>query len=55
LQLGEGEIDFVPIARALRQMDFQGVASVELSRHAHDAVNAARTALIRWRQAEAAA
>ncbi len=55
LQLGAGEIDFVPLAAALHEMGFQGVASVELSRHAHDAVNAARTALERWRQAEAAA
>lgn len=47
LQIGEGELDFAAIARALREVRFDGVASVELSRHGHAAVDAARVALER--------
>lgn len=47
LQIGEGELDWGAIGAALR--DWEGVASVELSRHSHDAPRAARTALERLR------
>ncbi len=44
LMFGEGEIDFPPIFRALRDINYNGPVNVELSRHSHDAVNAARRA-----------
>ena len=44
LMFGEGEMDFVPIFRALRHINYSGPACVELSRHSHDAVRAATTA-----------
>lgn len=44
LMFGEGEIDFPPIFDALREIRFGGPVCVELSRHSHDAPNAARTA-----------
>lgn len=46
LMFGEGEIDFVPVLEALREIDYQGGVHVELSRHSHDAVNTARRALV---------
>lgn len=49
LQVGEGELDWTSIAAALE--GFEGVASVELSRHSHDAPRAARTAIERLRAA----
>ena len=49
LQIGEGELDWRAIAAALRS--WEGIASVELSRHSHDAPRAARTALERLRAA----
>jgi sugar phosphate isomerase/epimerase len=45
LMFGEGEMDFVPILAALREIDYQGGVHVELSRHSHDAVRVARDAL----------
>lgn len=42
LTFGAGEMDFPPIFQALRQINYQGGAHVELSRHGHDAVNVAR-------------
>lgn len=45
LQIGEGEIDWPEVAEVLRGWD--GVASVELSRHSHDAPRAAATAMAR--------
>jgi L-ribulose-5-phosphate 3-epimerase len=45
LMFGEGEMDFPPILRALRDIDYQGGVHVELSRHSHDAVNTAARAL----------
>jgi sugar phosphate isomerase/epimerase len=45
LMFGEGEIDFGPIIRTLRQIRYQGGLHVELSRHSHDAVETARKAL----------
>ncbi|HET8657318.1 MAG TPA: sugar phosphate isomerase/epimerase [Longimicrobiaceae bacterium] len=49
LQIGEGEIDWGATLAALRDARFEGVASVELSRHSHAAPEAARTALERLR------
>jgi sugar phosphate isomerase/epimerase len=40
--------------RALREVDFTGIASVELSRHSHAAPEAARVALERLKAAASA-
>ncbi len=45
LQFGEGEIDFPPVLKALQEVEYVGGIHVELSRHSHDAVNAARAAI----------
>ena len=45
LMFGEGEIDFLPILRTLTEIGYEGGVHVELSRHSHDAVNAARKSL----------
>ena len=45
LMFGAGEMDFPPILRALREIDYAGGIHVELSRHSHDAVNTAQQAL----------
>ncbi len=45
LMFGEGEIDFPPVLQALQEVNYQGGVHVELSRHSHDAVNAARKAI----------
>jgi L-ribulose-5-phosphate 3-epimerase len=45
LQIGDGELDWPDILRALDEVRFSGIASVELSRHSHAAPEAARTAL----------
>jgi sugar phosphate isomerase/epimerase len=45
LMFGEGEIDFVPVLGALKEMGYAGGVHVELSRHSHDAVNTARRAM----------
>jgi L-ribulose-5-phosphate 3-epimerase len=42
LMFGEGTVDFADVFAALRAIDFKGIASVELSRHSYDAVNAAK-------------
>ncbi|MGE0758288.1 MAG: sugar phosphate isomerase/epimerase family protein [Pirellulaceae bacterium] len=44
LMFGEGEMDFPPIAAALRQVGYRGGVHVELSRHSHDAPSVARRA-----------
>jgi sugar phosphate isomerase/epimerase len=44
LMFGEGEIDFPPVLGKLRELDYSGGVHVELSRHSHDAVNAAQRA-----------
>jgi L-ribulose-5-phosphate 3-epimerase len=44
LQIGDGEIDWPEALRALREVNFTGIASVELSRHSHAAPEAARVA-----------
>jgi sugar phosphate isomerase/epimerase len=45
LMFGEGEIDFVPVLRALDEIGYKGGVHVELSRHSHNAVETARQAL----------
>jgi len=42
LMFGQGTIDFPPIFRALRAIDYPGGVHVELSRHSHLAVEAVR-------------
>jgi L-ribulose-5-phosphate 3-epimerase len=44
LMFGEGEIDFVPVLKALRDIHYKGGLHVELSRHSHDAPAVARRA-----------
>jgi sugar phosphate isomerase/epimerase len=44
LMFGEGEIDFPPVLRALADVGYQGGIHVELSRHSHEAPEAARRA-----------
>jgi len=44
LMFGEGEIDFPPVLRALREIGYNGGVHVELSRHGHEAPQAARRA-----------
>jgi L-ribulose-5-phosphate 3-epimerase len=39
---GEGAVDFADALSALKQIHYQGIASVELSRHSHDAVRTAQ-------------
>jgi len=45
LMFGEGDMDFAPIFSALKQIQYAGGVHVELSRHSHDAVNAATRAM----------
>lgn len=45
LRFGEGVVDFADVFAALKEIGFDGLASVELSRHSHDAVATARTSL----------
>jgi len=45
LMFGEGEIDFGPVLRTLKEIEYAGDVHVELSRHSHDAVETARKAL----------
>jgi len=45
LQIGDGDLDWADILRALDEAGFDGIASVELSRHSHAAPEAARAAL----------
>jgi len=47
LQIGDGSLDWTDIMRALRDIGFTGIASVELSRHSHAAPEAARVAMER--------
>ena len=44
LMFGEGQIDFPPVFEALADVGYRGGVHVELSRHSHDAPNAARRA-----------
>ena len=45
LQFGEGEINFSEVFDALKEIKYAGLINVELSRHSHDAVTAARHAV----------
>jgi sugar phosphate isomerase/epimerase len=51
LQIGDGELDWPDVMRALKEVRFTGIASVELSRHSHAAPEAARVALAALRAA----
>jgi sugar phosphate isomerase/epimerase len=51
LQIGDGSLDWPDIMRALCEVRFTGIASVELSRHSHAAPEAARIAIERLRAA----
>ena len=53
LQIGDGDLDWADIMRALDESGFAGIASVELSRHSHAAPEAARVALAALRAASA--
>ena len=44
LMFGEGEIDFCPVVAALAEIRYDGLVSVELSRHSHQGSLAARHA-----------
>jgi len=44
LMFGAGEIDFPPVIAALSEIGYDGLVSVELSRHSHDGPQAARRA-----------
>ncbi|MFG0318830.1 MAG: sugar phosphate isomerase/epimerase family protein [Planctomycetota bacterium JB042] len=45
LMFGEGDLDLAAMARALREIEFDGPCAVELSRHSHDAARTAEAAL----------
>jgi L-ribulose-5-phosphate 3-epimerase len=45
LMFGDGEVNFADVFAGLRAADYQGMVSVELSRHSHDAVNTARKSI----------
>jgi sugar phosphate isomerase/epimerase len=45
LMFGEGEIDFPPVLAALAEIDYRGLVQVELSRHSHQAPEAAQRAM----------
>ncbi len=53
LMFGEGEIDFPPVLRALKENGYSGGVHVELSRHSRDAVETARRSLAFLRGIEA--
>jgi L-ribulose-5-phosphate 3-epimerase len=44
LMFGEGEIDFPPVIAALAEIGYDGLLSVELSRHSHEGPSAAERA-----------
>lgn len=50
LPFGEGDMDFVPIFRTLREIGYGGGLYVELSRHSHNAVETARRSIAWLRQ-----
>jgi L-ribulose-5-phosphate 3-epimerase len=49
LPLGEGEIDFPPLLRALEEVRYEGLALVELGRHSHDAPAQAKRSIAMMR------
>ena len=42
---GEGDLDLAAVVSTLREIDYRGPANLELSRHGHMAVEAARRAI----------
>ncbi|HYV37784.1 MAG TPA: sugar phosphate isomerase/epimerase family protein [Gemmataceae bacterium] len=50
LMFGEGEMEFQPIMRTLREIRYNGPVHVELSRHSHNAVETAQRAIEYLRQ-----
>jgi sugar phosphate isomerase/epimerase len=52
LEFGTGEVDFPPVLRALADVDYQGLVSVELPRHSHAAPVTAEKSLAFLRDAE---
>ena len=42
---GEGDLDLAAVVSTLREIDYRGPANLELSRHGHVAVEAARRAI----------
>ena len=44
LMFGEGDIDFPPVIATLAEIRYDGLLSVELSRHSHEGPTAARRA-----------
>jgi sugar phosphate isomerase/epimerase len=50
LMLGDGEIEFPPVLRALADTGYTNGVYVELSRHSHEAPEAARLAMEFWRK-----
>jgi sugar phosphate isomerase/epimerase len=55
LPFGQGEMDYPPILRALRAIEYRGLINVELSRDSHRAPEMARAALQYLQTAEAQA
>lgn len=54
LPFGEGEIDFPPVMAALQEVGYQGLVSVELTRHGHTAHTMVPAAIAAMRDAVAA-
>ena len=52
LFFGEGEMDFADIFKALKDISYEGLLNVELSRHSHDAVNVAKQSFAYLRKLE---
>jgi L-ribulose-5-phosphate 3-epimerase len=55
LEFGQGEIDFPPVLKALREVGYRGLVAVELPRHGHAAPVVARESLAFLKKAEEAA
>ncbi|MBI3723070.1 sugar phosphate isomerase/epimerase, partial [bacterium] len=49
--LGEGDLDLVALLRSLREIEFRGLISVELSRHSHAAHEVVPATIARLREA----
>jgi sugar phosphate isomerase/epimerase len=49
LELGTGQLDLALALRTLQQLDYRGIAAIELPRHSHDAPRLARTSLEKLR------
>jgi L-ribulose-5-phosphate 3-epimerase len=51
LPFGDGEMDYPPILRALREVGYRGLVNVELSRDSHRAPEMARRAIAYLKEA----